>query len=45
MSPQGGRNMGGRGESEKMEEEKMHWGKRYVLHPSVFEVKVLPPDL
>lgn len=37
--------MGGKAESEQMEEEKMHWCKRYMLHPSSFGVKVLPPDL
>lgn len=42
-TPQGGRGM--RGQFEQMEEEDMGWGKRYMLHPSSFGVKVLPLGL
>lgn len=38
--------MAGKGEFKEMEEEEdMGWGKRYMLHPSRFGVKGLPPGL
>lgn len=43
--PEGCSEMGGKGEFEQMEEENIGWGRRYMLHPSSFWVKLLDPGL